>query len=561
MSNVYTDWIVKNFINAMRSYQKVQVPSDFFSQVDLVDTILKNDKSALIRTLYNFMVNAATVNYEFETGSTNLDNRLDDWKKDLNKNIGIDIPSGLRSLSEQYFRERWRSSFLVLNINFEKIDGWWMPAKMWFADGAQINVSGNQSRLGGYEYRIGRKNLKGKPIADTKTKQYLIRKPYNMWYEQWPTPYLVGNGALYHALNKMLVLDKQSDLMAEVIPLMFLSKLGNEITAKEGNLPDETQLKAFEAKIRKMQEDYKTGRTGGFNAGTFPYDVDFTQAVPKIDDFMSEKILKPSDKNILSAMGMIEMEGFSKSRQETVLNPKIMVEEVIDAVLDWRDMLAQVAEATWEMNKSKHPKDTNRAIRVIPGLIKAFLTNDDKVLIRSAFDRGSVGHEDFVGILPFDWETTKRRRIAERDGGLDSKLYPHVIMNQEQHPDDPDVDPESTKEKSPEKKKSEKDVETSEIEDITKLPRIQSIIEGKKHPKEDKKKKKKELVMAPFENIDQLPDSVKNALPVAAQIIFLKVVNQALEDGKSEEEAFRLAWGIVKKTYKKVPGKKKWVKK
>lgn len=478
MSNLYTDWVVNNFIKALRSFQKVQVPSTFFGQVDAVDRILKNDRSALIRTLYNFMVNAATVNYEFETGNENLDKRLTTWKENLNIGVSLDIPEGLRSLSEQYFRERWRSSFLILNIQFEKVDEWMLPTKMWFADGGQINVSGDPSTLGGYEYRIGRLETEGKPLANIKTKEIIIRKPYNMWYDQWPTPYLVSNGALYHALNKELVLDKQSDLMAEVIPLMFLSKLGNELSAKNGELPTPKELKEHETKIKDMQEAYKSGATGGFNAGTFPYDVDFDQTVPDVSNFMNENLLKPSDRNILSAMGMIEMEGFAKSRQETILNPKVMVEEVIDAVLDWRDMLTEVAKKTVEMNKEKHPKSTNNLIRVVPGLIRAFLTNDDKVLIRSAFDRGSIGHEDFLSIMPFDWKNTMKRRIDERDSGLDEKLYPHVIMNQEQHPNDPDVDPESTKEESPEKQKSEKDVETSEIEDFKNLPRHQGIIEG-----------------------------------------------------------------------------------
>jgi len=551
MSNIYTDWIVNNFIKAIKSYKKVQIPSDFFGQVDAVDRILKNDRSSLIRTLYNFMINAATVNYEFDTGNTNFDERLKFWKENLNSGVAEDIPSGLRALSEQYFRERWRSSFLILNIQFESVDGWMIPTKMWFMDGGNVRVEGDTTTLGGYKYYIGRKT--GKQLKSIITRKILVRKPYNMWYDQVPTPYLVSNGALYHALNKELVLDKQSDLMAEVIPLMFLSKLGNDVTAKEGNLPTGPELKDHERKIKEMQEAYKAGTTGGFNAGTFPYDVDFKQHVPEVKNIMDEALLKPSDRNILSAMGMIEMEGFAKSRQETVLNPKVMVEEVVDAVLDWRDMLNEVAKMTLEINKQKHPKDTNRAIRVVPGLIRAFLTNDDKVLIRSAFDRGSIGHEDFVAILPFDWETTMKRRIAERDSGLDEKLYPHIIMNQEQHPNDPDIDPESTKENAPEKKKTEKDVETSEIEDFEKLPRIQSIIEGKTD---------QELILAPYDNIDQLPDSVKNVLPIPAQIIFLRVVNQALKDGKSEEEAFKLAWGVIKKSYRPPKGdEKKWQKK
>lgn len=500
MANPYTQMIVNYFVNASRSIQKVQVPSDYFGQIDKIDKILKDDKSALIRTLYNFMVNAGTVDYNFETGSKNLDERLSAWKKNLNKDVGIDIPSGLRALSDQYFKERWRSSFLILNIRFASVDGWQLPVNMWFTDSGQVDVTGNASKLGGYKYSIGR-HVKGKPLTDIKTKKILIRKPYNLWYERWPTPYLVGNGALYHGLSKELILKKMNDCMAEVIPLMFLSKLGNEITAKENGLPNKEELKDHEKKIKDMQEAYKADTTGGFNVGTFPFDVDFKQEVADVKNFMTDTMLKPSDKNILSAMGMIEMEGFSKSRQETVLNPKVMVEEVVNAVLDWRDMLSEVADMTFEMNKKKHTKDANKIVRVVPGLIRAFLTNDDKVMIRSAFDRGSVGHEDFVSILPLDWKTTMERRIGERDGGLDEKLYPHVIMNQEQHPDDPDVNPEKIKEEAPEKKKTEKQAGTDEIEDFTKLPRIQSII---------------------YKTIDDLPKDIKAKMTIPEQIKYVQ---------------------------------------
>jgi len=550
MSNTYTEAVIQYFLNTLRSYDKTKIPTDYHGQMTLIDKVLKDDHSSLVRTLYNFMINAATVDYNFETGNNNLDKRLTLWKENVNNGVSFDIQPGLRALSEQYFRERWRSSFLILNIQFEEVDDWMLPTKMWFMDGAQINVTGNTNVLGGYKYHIGKKAT-NKPLIAKNNRQILVRKPYNMWYDKWPTPYLISTGAIYHALSKNIILSKQNDLMAEVIPFMLLNKVGNDIMAKQGNLPNETELKDIENKVKKMSNNYKCYQGDGTTIGTFPYDVEFSQMIPDVTKFINEDILKPSDRNLLASMGMIEMEGFAKSRQETILNPKVMVEEVTDAVLDWRDMLKEVAKMTWEMNQDAHPKDTNRRIRVVPGLIRAFLTNDDKVLIRSAFDRGSVGHQDFVTILPFDWETTMNRRIRERDNGLDEKLYPHVIMNQEQHPNDPDVNPESTKEETPEKQKSEKDVETSEIEDFKQLPRMQAV----------QAKSDQELILAPYDTIDELPDSVKNVLPVGAQVIWLKAFNSALEAGNDEETAIKIAWSAVKKKYKKDPKKKKWVKK
>lgn len=62
----------------------------------------------------------------------------------------------------------------------------------------------------------------------------------------------------------------------------------------------------------------------------------------------------------------------------------------------------------------------------------------------------------------------------------------------------------------------------------------------------------------PYRSIEELPPQVK-VLPVEAQRLFLKVVNEALEqyDG-DEEKAFAVAWSVVKKQWKKVDDK--WVK-
>jgi len=63
----------------------------------------------------------------------------------------------------------------------------------------------------------------------------------------------------------------------------------------------------------------------------------------------------------------------------------------------------------------------------------------------------------------------------------------------------------------------------------------------------------------PYDTIDDLPDSVK-ALPKEAQELFLNVVNYGLiHEGYDEETAFRTAWSVIKKKWKKEGDK--WVKK
>jgi cation transport regulator len=55
----------------------------------------------------------------------------------------------------------------------------------------------------------------------------------------------------------------------------------------------------------------------------------------------------------------------------------------------------------------------------------------------------------------------------------------------------------------------------------------------------------------PYQNIDDLPDSVKEHLPKHAQEIFRAAFNNAEKEYDEEERAFRVAWGAVKRDYEK----------
>ncbi|BAY20278.1 ChaB family protein [Calothrix sp. NIES-2100] len=55
----------------------------------------------------------------------------------------------------------------------------------------------------------------------------------------------------------------------------------------------------------------------------------------------------------------------------------------------------------------------------------------------------------------------------------------------------------------------------------------------------------------PYQQIDDLPDSVRAHLPKHAQEIFLAAFNNALAEYSAEEPAFRVAWSAVKRDYEK----------
>lgn len=66
----------------------------------------------------------------------------------------------------------------------------------------------------------------------------------------------------------------------------------------------------------------------------------------------------------------------------------------------------------------------------------------------------------------------------------------------------------------------------------------------------------------PYSHIDQLPPAVRNNLPKRAQEIFVKAFNAKyarLKPNQSEVGAFKIAWGAVKKAYRK-NDKGEWVK-
>ena len=63
----------------------------------------------------------------------------------------------------------------------------------------------------------------------------------------------------------------------------------------------------------------------------------------------------------------------------------------------------------------------------------------------------------------------------------------------------------------------------------------------------------------PYQNISDLPYSVRDNLPAHAQHIYLEAFNNALEEYKHDEErAHRVAWAAVKHKYEKDEKTGKW---
>lgn len=676
-----SSWVnrtLAQLFNLSQSFnQTLRVPDDFHGQMIHVKKLLQQDDTGLIVPILNFQIRAANVDINFDGSSSGLTNLFNDWKQEVNKNVNIDIPRGLKSLSENYYRERWKSSLIVLRMVWENFNGYMMPMKMWIMDGASIHIQNNSLALEDNKYFLGDPN-KNQKLEDNATQTILIRKPYNQFHDQYSTPYLVGNGALKHKLRLEALTNHQNEMIATAFSYQMLLKMGSDAAQARGDNPQDTDLNNLltqfqDLKAKIDQHVYSRGL-----AGAFPHDVKIEEFIPDFKKIMDEAITKPVLQRILSAMGMIELKGFSATREEAILNPKVLVEETEDAVLDYTDLLNEVIAQIKEKNSNRYK--INDKVVIQPGIIKAFLTKEDKQMIRSWWDRGLVGDksalENTSGLL---FERQVKERDYERKEGLDLRMFCRVIQNQDNGLNDvPDTENNSPDKSGPEKNnyKNAKQIQSSvdkaneivakkdgfcvcencksligyqdqpeagmgyikcpicgvnidqsgkcykpiekSLSNDELIEKVGEIIESQLNKLDNEKiyvvaeiktkndipdgvgkdltdsqknifvnsfneklsecivlgmdnylsektamnyalEKAKVYIEAPYKTNDDLPDSVKNALPEHAQTIFRNAFNSALKSGKSEETAFKIAWGAVKKSYKKVGDK--WVKK
>lgn len=501
MADIVQQYYEKYFSLMLGAGGQISVAQDFHGQMAQVNTLLKNDQTALISTILDFMIQSATVDFGFDAQNDSLNRLLLDWKKNVNKNVNIDIPKGLRNFEEQLIRERLKSSMIAVKIRWGKMGGFKMPVKMWVMDGASIWVENKGKALNTNKYYLGQPNSKKTNILkDTEHETVLIRKPYNQWYDKYPTPYLVKSGALYHAMFKQKMLSRIAEVITTAFPYQFFIKMGTEQAINQGKAPTDEQMK----KQLEMFQDSKSNTDEHQFAkgigGAFPQDVNFEELIPSYEKVLDEKLMAPIDKNILSALGMIELKGFSSNREEMILNPKVMVEEVTDIVSDMTDFFGDIMDLIKDKNGAKYT--TNESIEVSSGVIESFMTDNMRNFVRSWYDRGLISMENGVeDTTSLNFKTQVKKREKENKDGLDILMYPRKTQN---------MDQEETEEVTPDKN--------------TKTPEADNYKNASVET---------DLITEPMKTIRSIPEDIKKSLTKAEQQIFKISFNQGLEIGKS----------------------------
>lgn len=548
------------FDTALAVNSKINVGSGFHNQVKIIDNILGNDVSGMVGTITDFMVQSSCVPMHFESANSTLNNIFSGWQENLNADINIDIPRGFRSFSEQYFRERWRSSFIVLNIEWGKIDGYTMPIRMWFSDGKAIYADRKDDNLIVTKYYLGKKKSNNS-LSNTTSKSYIIRKPYNSWADLYPTPYLTKKGAVYHTLFKKMILEKQAQGASQAFPAMLAIKMGSQIAMQRGEMPSPKEMKDLQEKFIDLKSNSKNRTLNNGLVGAFPFDVNFENLLPDFAKILDEKILSGIDRNLLMSLGMIEFKGFSTTREEAVLNPKPLISEIEDAVEDFVELIDDVVYEIQKKNSGAR-KFSNKDISISVDPIKGILTDKMKDLIRSLYDRGLVCKEDTVeGLTRFKFKRQVQKRKKESRDGIEDTMFAPVILNQD------------NKERQDSNKNNPDDVKAivSALDDNKKEVFLLAYNDSKEicsnldYDKDFSEKVSIEIGLKAVESClkekytkSNYPSELKD-IPVGARNIWIKSYNEIYEETNDEDQATKGSWKNVKLKYKKAGDK--WTRK
>ena len=547
MAGGLADGLFQAFLNWLYSSGEITVPSDFHLQCTAINEMLNNDISGVINTVLEYSISSASnTQYRIECENNSIEELLNLWLEKINLNIK-NIPTGLQELSKEYFRERWTGSSLCsLRIKgWEKIstDGneIEIPTVMWYVNGSSIYVKRENEKnykLGSDKYYLDEHYKEEIP---QKNEEMTIQKPYDRWFTKYPTPYLIKRGVYKNWLAMKVLQDKSDEVISKILPYLFVIKRGSAELARQNiNIEDE-DLKTIVENLKTELEKYKFQKAKTPTTGQ-TYDTEFEHLIPDLRNIVSEELYRHGFRSILAGLGMIELIPVTgQSRQQSMLNPKLLIEEVNNGVNGFKSMLMEVIRLTIERNRKAHRKlfSKNNKIIIVNSPLKI---NTEQILdaLRSGYDRGPMSIRSYQEVLGLDPQTEKERRQKELNEGLEDLFYPHLIQNREDVPD----------RLIPSKPKNEKNED-------------QNKKKGTPETKTKTAELEEDLEIAPYKNVEELikKHPYMKKYPKGALEVFIKVFNESLPKG--EDYAFPVAYTAMKRWLKKHGYKKvndKWVK-
>ena len=440
-----------NQLLSIFSAEQIVMPGDFYSQSHSIHNLLKSDGSGLVNSLLDYAMSCGQVNFSVETSNSNLSHILNGWMRNINNSLRGKIPTGIGALAKEYYRERWKeSSLIVLRTLWEDVDGFILPTKLWFASGRDIKIEDNSTsvELGSERYYIQISKDKKIKLPTSKDEQIYVQRPYEAWGVKYPTPFLFRRG-IYYNLKFLDILNKKgSNVLGKALEYLMMMKKGNAELAAKGNTDftySKDELTKIKDDLQKLTDDMRANR--GLPSYVTNFDTEVEHIIPEYDKILSENLYHPIEKRILSGLGFIEIiQGATSSRKDSVLNPKVFMEEVQSGVNDFRSLMSDILMDIIDKNKLTHKKFTAEdLIQVRTSPIKTFYGTEEKNFIRSLYDRGLISMRTMLELgVSVDLDEESERRKKESEEGMEETMYPHLVQNMEQYPDDGEGNPSNT---------------------------------------------------------------------------------------------------------------------
>lgn len=563
------------FLDWIYSSGDMSVPSEYHSRCAKVQEMLDSDISGTVNSILDYAVNSASeAKYQVECSEPTLEKLLNLWLDEINIEIK-GIPTGLQSLSKEYFRERWQgSSFCILRVkdwqkitvNNVSVD---VPTTLWFVNGGSIYVARPKDKsyiLGTDKYYLDQA-LKDE-IPNGKDEEIIVQKPYNRWFDQYATPYLIRKGVFKNWLGMKTLQDKSDEVISKILPYLFVISKGTENLFLQGDVNySDDELKELTENFKTQVQKYRNEK-GKTPTNAVPFDTKYEHLIPDLGKVLKEELYRQGYRSILAGLGFIDMLEISPSRQESRLNPKAFISEINEGVSGFKQILLEAIYLIEERNKNAHKKLFTDKGKIIIVNSPLFINVENMLAdLRSGFDRGSMSIQSYQEILGLDPTTERERRQKELDNGDESLFYPHLIQNQEAVPDKmgiPAKPKDTTKLEDQNKKKNtpETKTKTAELEEeyIAKCKKCghefdySSVQEAGmgyvKCPKCEEAVTQEDLIMAPYQNLNQLPSYIKK-MNVECQKVFMATFNSVLKDSGDESRAMAIGISAAKRCMKK----------
>jgi cation transport regulator ChaB len=519
-------------IQMLTQTQDIKVPPEFHTRCVQIQKMLASDTTGMINSILGYAISSASeVKYKIKADNNNITKELNDWLKDINASYRSKIPTGLRPLAQEYFRERLLgSSLCVLKVHFptpnENSTDLILPDYLYFVDGSAVYINNPEGddivSLGEYTYYLG------KPILTTEETpspnelksdaniEIMVTKPFERWHIKYPSPYLIRNGVLRNFMALEILKKKGDDVIKRLLPYILQLQRGSDTMLQKGIKLDDGAMTTLQTNFAAYLKNFETNYNE-VPLYTSPYDAKLTHVIPDITNIVKRDLFTQGERAILYGLGFVEVI-MGSSRQETILNPKPFIQEVVNSVEDFKtiliDLIALIIEKNIENHRKYFSKKNSFQVIRTPVRIDIAQVMDS---IRQGFIYGDISHTTYQYALGVDPEEENALRKYEAEEGIDELLYPHIIQNVE----DKGIDIPLTK------KQVEKTNEKQQM------------------------KATDESVMAPYNKPADLPPAVKDNMDESLQKVFIKVFNKALQHYKDDTTAIKVAWSVIKKIAKK----------